>query len=133
MKFIFSFLALLVVRADDHPGQGVYDMAIDALDLGNDVTRTLKGVYPHFAGGVRALNGKDCELLKHSSKEILFVVKDLVKVGTDKILKENEFEPQMTMMAQMAQSFLLTQLQSQAEHLIENHACVIGGVHEEEL
>ena len=61
MKFIFSFLSLLVVRADEHPGQSVYDMAVDALDLGADVTRTLKGVYPHFAGGVRALNGKDCD------------------------------------------------------------------------
>lgn len=129
MKFLVSLFLAAPVLAEEFPGRSVFDMTIDSFGLGNDLQRQLKGLYPHLLDGVRSVNNQDCAKLKTSAKEVFRVAKDLLKHGSDKVLKESEFDAQMTMMAQMAQSFVLTTLESQAEHLIDTHSCVVSGIH----
>jgi len=132
MKFIVSLLVCSsLVAGEEFPGRSMYDMTVDSFGLSHEVSRNIKGLYPDFLEAIRAVNGQDCQKFKTSGKNIARGLKDLLKHGSDVVLKESQFDSQMQMMAQMAQSFVLTQIESHAEHLIDTHSCVMSGIHKD--
>jgi len=108
MKFLLSLFLVAPVVGEEFPGRSVFDMTIDSFGLSIETTNNMKSLYPHLLDIVRAVNQGNCPQMKTGAKNAFRISKDMLKHFSDHVLKESQFDAQMTMMAQMAQSFVIT-------------------------